>query len=153
MYLYRPTHIELKIKDTSRLQGEHWRMIAGYSFQLFGNSRNAIEVIARRKDGLLQFSLDSTVEGKTRRGKWGEQPGKEAPQNYMIQMPADAGCIKLHLAYNWKEREYDADYMYQDGKMPEQIGHIHVQFFHWWPVARRLFIPLEYARMIEESWY
>ena len=166
MYLYRPTHINLLIFDTDSLQGEEWQCIGGYTFQVYKKDRNTIEVMARRKNGKLQFTLDSTVDGIKRRGKWGEKPGEESPLNYMIEMKKGDQYISLKLSYNWKEREYDADFYHENGKVPaklivsrsgyqefEELGHIHVQFSHWWPIARRLWIPLPHRKMIKEDWF
>lgn len=165
MYLYKPKHITLRLHRSSALQGEEWRCIAGYAFQIFGKSKNTLEVLARRRAGQLEFSLDVTVEGRTLRGKWGEVPGEEHPRNYMIRMPKKDKHVKLQISYDWREREYNADYEYANGKTPGkinvkdgsvwygEIGHIEVQFFHYWPIARRLFIPLPYRRMVEENWY
>ena len=148
MYLLRPHIITLRIRDTNQIKTTEWTFVYGYAFQVIGKARNAIKLMARSKGGVLQFTLDTVMDGLKRRGI-GEKPGEESPFNFMAEVKWGKN-IKLALTFNWKESRYEAQFYGEDGSKIEH-GYIDVKMGVTIPGARRLFVPCRYRGMANEK--
>jgi len=150
MFLIKPSHITLSVKDTGVVTSSTYTYLYGYSFTLFGSNRNAIRVMGRRRNGKLELTCDFTQDGRRKRGKFGESPDSPT-RNYMMSLePGETAMLEIDL--NWKNTKYSVYWIDPEGT-PVAWGRASVKMLtlRWPNILRRMLAPCKYRRMIRET--